>query len=90
MRKVLPNVGLSLKDVEERLQWAKPQLALYIGGMGAKDANFHLDVFARMGYEAEAAKIQELYLAGKKEEAAPPAAASASISSSTVRGFSGK
>ena len=45
-------------------------IALYIGGMGAKSMNFHFDVFARMGYEAEASKIQELYLAGRKDEAA--------------------
>ena len=32
--------------------------------------NFHFDVFARMGYEAEASKIQELYLEGRKDEAA--------------------
>jgi len=44
-------------------------VALYIGGMGAKSMNFHFDVYARMGYEAEATKIQELYLAGHKDEA---------------------
>ena len=47
-----------------------PMLALYIGGMGAKSMNFHFDVFSRMGYEAEATKIQELYLEGRKDEAA--------------------
>ncbi|MGB7053299.1 MAG: LLM class flavin-dependent oxidoreductase, partial [Acidimicrobiales bacterium] len=47
-----------------------PMIALYIGGMGAKSMNFHFDVFARMAYEAEASKIQELYLAGHKDEAA--------------------
>ena len=40
----------------------RPTLALYIGGMGARSMNFHYDVFARMGYEAECAKIQGLYL----------------------------
>ena len=45
-------------------------LALYIGGMGAKEMNFHFDVFVRMGFEAEAHKIQELYLDGHKDEAA--------------------
>jgi hypothetical protein len=45
-------------------------LALYIGGMGARDMNFHFDVFCRMGFEAEATKIQDLYLDGHKEEAA--------------------
>jgi len=38
--------------------------------MGAKSMNFHFDVFSRMGYEAEATKIQELFLEGRKEEAA--------------------
>jgi F420-dependent oxidoreductase-like protein len=57
-------------DVEETAALMKPMLALYIGGMGAKEANFHTDVFRRMGYEAEAAKIQELYLEGRKSEAA--------------------
>jgi F420-dependent oxidoreductase-like protein len=57
-------------DVEEAASFMKPVLALYIGGMGAKNMNFHADVFSRMGYEGEARKIQELYLDGKKEEAA--------------------
>ena len=45
-------------------------LALYIGGMGAREVNFHNDVFVRMGYMDEAEHIQDLYLEGKKEEAA--------------------
>ncbi|MEV6912030.1 LLM class F420-dependent oxidoreductase [Amycolatopsis sp. NPDC051071] len=56
-------------DVEEAASWIKPSLALYIGGMGAKAVNFHHDVFARMGYEDVADKVQELYLAGRKDEA---------------------
>ena len=48
----------------------RPTLALYIGGMGARDANFHYEVFARMGYEAECRKIQDLYLDGNKRDAA--------------------
>ncbi|HVV10584.1 LLM class F420-dependent oxidoreductase [Amycolatopsis sp.] len=56
-------------DVEEAAGFIKPSLALYIGGMGAKSVNFHHDVFARMGYEDVADKVQELYLAGRKEEA---------------------
>jgi hypothetical protein len=44
-------------------------LALYVGGMGAKGKNFHFDVFARMGYEAECDKIQKLYLNGNKADA---------------------
>jgi alkanesulfonate monooxygenase SsuD/methylene tetrahydromethanopterin reductase-like flavin-dependent oxidoreductase (luciferase family) len=38
--------------------------------MGARGANFHFEVFARMGYEDVATQVQELYLAGRKEEAA--------------------
>jgi F420-dependent oxidoreductase-like protein len=57
-------------DVEQAADMMRPVLALYVGGMGARDMNFHFDVFARMGYEAEATRIQELYLAGKKDEAA--------------------
>ena len=47
----------------------RPTLALYIGGMGARTMNFHYDVFARMGYEGECAKIQQLYLEGNKRDA---------------------
>ena len=57
------------EDVEQCADMLRPMLALYAGGMGAKGQNFHFDVFARMGYEAEATKIQELYLAGRKPEA---------------------
>jgi alkanesulfonate monooxygenase SsuD/methylene tetrahydromethanopterin reductase-like flavin-dependent oxidoreductase (luciferase family) len=47
----------------------KPMFALYIGGMGAKSKNFYTDYAKRLGYEEAAETIQELYLAGKKEEA---------------------
>lgn len=56
-------------DVERAASMIKPSLALYIGGMGAKDVNFHHDVFARMGYADVADTVQDLYLAGRKEEA---------------------
>lgn len=56
-------------DVQDRLAWAKPQLALYIGGMGARGQNFYHKLATRYGYEAEADHIQDLFLAGKKEEA---------------------
>ena len=56
-------------DVEAAADRIRPMLALYVGGMGAKNANFHKAVFDRMGYEEEADRIQELYLAGRKEEA---------------------
>ncbi len=56
-------------DPEQAADVIRPMLALYVGGMGAKGANFHFDVIARMGYEAEAHQIQDLYLAGNKAEA---------------------
>jgi F420-dependent oxidoreductase-like protein len=48
----------------------RPELALYIGGMGARDKNFYSDLARRMGYEAAAGKIQDLFLSGKRQEAA--------------------
>jgi F420-dependent oxidoreductase-like protein len=56
-------------DTERAADLVRPTLALYIGGMGARGVNFHYEVFARMGYEAEAAKIQDLYLAGDSRSA---------------------
>ena len=56
-------------DIERAADTMRPQLALYIGGMGAREANFHYEVFARMGYEAECSKIQDLFLDGQKREA---------------------
>jgi F420-dependent oxidoreductase-like protein len=50
--------------------FARPTMALYIGGMGAKGRNFYNTLVQRYGYEAEAEKIQDLYLAGRKDEAA--------------------
>ena len=57
-------------DVEKCADMVRPLLALYAGGMGAKGANFHYEVFARMGYGDVADRVQELYLQGKKAEAA--------------------
>ena len=57
-------------DVEAAADGFRPYLALYIGGMGAKEMNFHFDVFARMGYEEAARKIQDAYLDGRKDDAA--------------------
>ena len=57
-------------DVEACADALRPNLALYIGGMGARDRNFHKDVFVRLGYEAECEKIQEAYLEGRKKDAA--------------------
>jgi F420-dependent oxidoreductase-like protein len=57
-------------DAETAANFIRPMLALYIGGMGARGANFHYDAIARLGYEEECARIQDLYLQGKKNEAA--------------------
>jgi len=56
-------------DVEQAADALRPYYALYFGGMGAKGKNFHANVAIRMGYEAEVAQIQDLYLDGKKREA---------------------
>jgi F420-dependent oxidoreductase-like protein len=57
-------------DVEPLLDFVRPALALYVGGMGARGKNFYNDLARRYGYEAEAALIQDLYLDGRKDEAA--------------------
>jgi F420-dependent oxidoreductase-like protein len=57
-------------DVEAAADALRPMYALYFGGMGAKGTNFHANVAIRMGYEAEVEQIQELYLAGRKQDAA--------------------
>lgn len=65
-------VGTSLAigdDVEDRLAWVKPQLGLYIGGMGAKGRNFYHNLATRYGFGEVANRIQELYLSGRKTEA---------------------
>ena len=56
-------------DIPAALNRAQPQLALYVGGMGHRDKNFHNDMMVRRGYPEAAEKIQELYLAGRKREA---------------------
>jgi F420-dependent oxidoreductase-like protein len=56
-------------DVEVAASFLKPVLALYVGGMGAKGANFHHDVFVRMGWRDECEAIQDAYLAGDRDAA---------------------
>ena len=56
-------------DVQSLRDALKPHLALYVGGMGAKGKNFYNALVSRYGWEAEAAKIQELYLAGHHRDA---------------------
>ena len=59
-------------DADEKqavIDGMKPIVALYMGGMGAKDQNFHKAVFDRMGYEAITGKVQDLFLAGDRDAA---------------------
>jgi F420-dependent oxidoreductase-like protein len=57
-------------DVEPLRDQARPMLALYLGGMGAKGKNFYNDVLRRYGYEKEADQIQDAYLGGDRKRAA--------------------
>jgi hypothetical protein len=56
-------------ETKELLEFARPMVALYVGGMGARGKNFYNDLAVRYGYETEAKEIQDLYLDGKKREA---------------------
>jgi hypothetical protein len=56
-------------DVEACADLLRPMYALYIGGMGARGANFHFDVFSRLGYEGACHEIQDAYLDGRKDDA---------------------
>jgi F420-dependent oxidoreductase-like protein len=67
---IAPTVQVAMdNNLEICYNMIRPMLALYIGGMGAKGKNFYNDLAVRYGYEAAAAKIQELYLAGRQGEA---------------------
>jgi F420-dependent oxidoreductase-like protein len=67
---IAPTVMIQVgDDVANCRNMIKPHLALYIGGMGAREKNFYFNLACRYGYEEAANKIQELYLAGKKLEA---------------------
>ena len=57
-------------DVQAGLDMLKWAMALYIGGMGAREKNFHFDVVGRLGYADAAKTVQDLYLDGKKDAAA--------------------
>jgi F420-dependent oxidoreductase-like protein len=56
-------------DVKRALDSLKPFIGLYVGGMGARTKNFHKDMMARRGYPEAAERIQELFLAGHRDEA---------------------
>jgi F420-dependent oxidoreductase-like protein len=67
---VMVHASVAIGDnVEERLAWVKPNLALYIGGMGAKGRNFYHNLATGYGFGQVADRIQELYLSGRKGEA---------------------
>jgi F420-dependent oxidoreductase-like protein len=66
---VAPALSCMLGDYEQTAAPVKANMALYIGGMGARGKNFYNDYAKRMGFEDAAVKIQDLYLDGKKEEA---------------------
>ena len=57
-------------DIERACDRLRPGLALYIGGMGARDTNFHFNVIARMGFEEACVEVQRLYLDGRRKDAA--------------------
>jgi F420-dependent oxidoreductase-like protein len=68
---IAPTVpSLVSDDVETARNALKPYYALYIGGMGARGQNFYNEVARRYGFEAEADRIQELFLDGKQRDAA--------------------
>ncbi|MET0420548.1 MAG: LLM class F420-dependent oxidoreductase [Acidimicrobiia bacterium] len=65
-------IGGSIVVTDDRraaMDAMKPNIAFYIGGMGAKDVNFHKDAFSRLGWESEAEEIQTLFLDGRRADA---------------------
>ncbi len=67
---IAPTVNVFITDDLEAARNAmRPFIALYVGGMGSRKQNFYNNLVQRYGFEQEAAKIQELYLEGKREEA---------------------
>ncbi len=67
---VAPTVNVLITDDVERGRDAmRPLLALYVGGMGSRQQNFYNQLTVRYGFEAAAREVQDLYLAGRREEA---------------------
>jgi hypothetical protein len=60
---VIAALGDDLDACRDRV---RPRIAMHIGGMGSRDRNFYKSLVARYGYEAEATKIQDLFLAGDR------------------------
>ena len=68
--RVAPSVNFLVSDDENAARDAvRPFLALYIGGMGSREKNFYNQLVRRYGFEQEAQDVQDLYLAGRKEDA---------------------
>src|SRR2546423_11943292 len=68
---ISPTVNVCISDdIDAARDVMRPFLALYVGGMGSREKNFYNALMRRYGYEAEAERVQELYLDGKKDEAA--------------------
>ena len=57
-------------DRPATMEMIKPFLALYMGGMGAEETNFHADVYRRMGYSEVVEDVTRLFRSGRKDEAA--------------------
>jgi alkanesulfonate monooxygenase SsuD/methylene tetrahydromethanopterin reductase-like flavin-dependent oxidoreductase (luciferase family) len=66
---VTPTVAVVVGDPEQARPVLKPNLALYIGGMGSRQRNFYNALVSRYGYAEEARRIQDLYLGGDKQQA---------------------
>ena len=67
---IMPTVNVMVNDdIEMCRNMFRPMVALYVGGMGARDKNFYNDHITRQGWPDAAKKIQDLYLTGKKGEA---------------------
>lgn len=67
---VIATVPVSLgDDIDKAAQPIREMLALYLGGMGARAANFHYDVAVRMGFGSAAAQVRDLYEQGRRTDA---------------------
>ncbi len=67
---IFSNLGVAVtEDVQAQLDAMKPLTAMYVGGMGSASHNYHREAMARRGYPEEAARIHELWLAGRRDEA---------------------
>jgi F420-dependent oxidoreductase-like protein len=68
--RIMPTVNVFItEDVEAARNATRPFIALYVGGMGSREKNFYNSLVQRYGFEEEAKDVQDLYLAGKRDEA---------------------